>query len=235
MSARAWGGLAPGFFEKLQRLDLAFHDAVHSGDPITRGMLDLEGCAASSKWAYSASSSLPCWPASAAGGLIATDPVLGATTLIFLPFVAVMAGTMGLKPLCLDAPAGTHGRPHPRDGGNLRGRAGSAFPARSHQIAAFDAAGNAALAWPTSASPSVRARWRRSTWCSTARWPWCWRWAVGASAKRATIGDLAAFPAYMTIPNAGAAGMIANAAAAQSHRVRGCSTFSIASRRGRYA
>ena len=31
------------FFEKMQRLGYDFHDRVHSGDLITRGMLDLEG------------------------------------------------------------------------------------------------------------------------------------------------------------------------------------------------
>jgi ATP-binding cassette subfamily B protein len=31
------------YFEKLQRLSFAFHDRVHSGDLITRGMLDIEG------------------------------------------------------------------------------------------------------------------------------------------------------------------------------------------------
>lgn len=31
------------FFEKLQRLDFAFQDTIHSGDLITRGVLDLEG------------------------------------------------------------------------------------------------------------------------------------------------------------------------------------------------
>ncbi len=31
------------FFEKLQRLGFDFHDGIHSGDLITRGMLDLEG------------------------------------------------------------------------------------------------------------------------------------------------------------------------------------------------
>ena len=31
------------FFQHLQRLPFGFHDAIHSGDLITRGMLDLEG------------------------------------------------------------------------------------------------------------------------------------------------------------------------------------------------
>ena len=31
------------FFEKLQRVGFDFHDRNHSGDLITRGMLDLEG------------------------------------------------------------------------------------------------------------------------------------------------------------------------------------------------
>ncbi|MSQ50827.1 MAG: ABC transporter ATP-binding protein [Betaproteobacteria bacterium] len=31
------------FFEKLQRLSFSYHDRVHSGDLITRGMLDIEG------------------------------------------------------------------------------------------------------------------------------------------------------------------------------------------------
>lgn len=34
------------FFDKLQQLGFAFHDRVHTGELITRGMLDLEGCAA---------------------------------------------------------------------------------------------------------------------------------------------------------------------------------------------
>ena len=31
------------FFQQLQRLSFGFHDRIHSGDLITRGMLDLEG------------------------------------------------------------------------------------------------------------------------------------------------------------------------------------------------
>ena len=31
------------FFEKLQRLSFSYHDRIHSGDLITRGMLDIEG------------------------------------------------------------------------------------------------------------------------------------------------------------------------------------------------
>ncbi|MDO9248091.1 MAG: ABC transporter transmembrane domain-containing protein, partial [Phenylobacterium sp.] len=31
------------FFQQLQRLSFGFHDRIHSGDLVTRGMLDLEG------------------------------------------------------------------------------------------------------------------------------------------------------------------------------------------------
>ena len=31
------------FFQQLQRLSFGFHDKIHSGDLVTRGMLDLEG------------------------------------------------------------------------------------------------------------------------------------------------------------------------------------------------
>ncbi|MGH8635623.1 MAG: ABC transporter transmembrane domain-containing protein, partial [Burkholderiales bacterium] len=31
------------YFDKLQRLSFSYHDRVHSGDLITRGMLDIEG------------------------------------------------------------------------------------------------------------------------------------------------------------------------------------------------
>ena len=31
------------YFQQLQRLSFGFHDKIHSGDLITRGMLDLEG------------------------------------------------------------------------------------------------------------------------------------------------------------------------------------------------
>jgi ATP-binding cassette subfamily B protein len=37
------------FFQQLQRLSFGFHDKIHSGDLITRGMLDLEGARASSR------------------------------------------------------------------------------------------------------------------------------------------------------------------------------------------
>ena len=34
------------YFQQLQRLSFGFHDRIHSGDLITRGMLDLEGARA---------------------------------------------------------------------------------------------------------------------------------------------------------------------------------------------
>ncbi len=58
------------FFEKLQRLGFSFHDRIHSGDLITRGMLDLEGVrgfienalqAGTSRCCCWSSSAPPCW------------------------------------------------------------------------------------------------------------------------------------------------------------------------------
>ena len=42
LSQRVALDLRMRYFDKLQRLSSAFHDAVHSGDLITRGLLDLE-------------------------------------------------------------------------------------------------------------------------------------------------------------------------------------------------
>src|SRR5512143_3076736 len=43
LSQRVAYDLRLKFFQQLQRLSFGFHDRVHSGDLITRGMLDLEG------------------------------------------------------------------------------------------------------------------------------------------------------------------------------------------------
>jgi len=206
------------FFEKLQRLDLAFHDAVHSGDLITRGMLDLEGVRGFIEVGLQRIVQLALLAGIGGWRLIATDPVLGATTLIFLPFVAVMAGTMGLKLRY----AWTRLQERMADltrvmEENLQGaRVVRAFPARSHQIAAFDAAGNAALAL---ANQRIAIRSRAMAqinlvfYGAMALVLAVGSWRIGQGAL--TIGDLAAFLAYMTILQMPVrqVGMIANAAA----------------------
>ena len=72
----------------MQRLSFAFHDAIHSGDLITRGMLDLEGMRV-----FIQAMLVNALPlvllVSLAGGMMAhVDPVLAAISLGFVPAAA---------------------------------------------------------------------------------------------------------------------------------------------------
>ncbi len=79
------------FFEKLQRLDFEFHDNTHSGDLITRGMLDLEGVRVFIEMGMQRFVMLAmlllmgCWM------LFSTDPLMAVLALSFVPFVAWQA------------------------------------------------------------------------------------------------------------------------------------------------
>lgn len=84
------------FFEKLQRLSFSFHDRIHSGDLITRGMLDLEGVRTFVETGMQRALSLSLLLAIGAVMMVRTDPLLAALSLSFVPFVAWRAGRTGL-------------------------------------------------------------------------------------------------------------------------------------------
>lgn len=190
------------FFEKLQRLDFAFHDRIHSGDLITRGMLDLEGVRGFLELGLQRIVQLVLLAGVGGWLLFGRDPVLAAVTLLFLPPVAVLAGRMGLRLRLawtrLQERMAVLTRVMEE---NLQGaRVVRAFPARAHQLAAFDAAGNEALA---DANHRIRIRARSMSRINAAYYAamllvlWLGSYRIAAGAI--TIGQLAEFLAFMTI------------------------------------
>lgn len=135
------------FFEKLQRLSPAFHDANHSGDLITRGMLDLEGVRAFLESSLLRTVALVLLLGLGAWRLIGADTVLGLLALSFVPFVVVRAARMGvllrlswqrLQQLMSDLTLGMEE--------NLQGqRVVRAFAAKDHELARYDAVADRAL------------------------------------------------------------------------------------------
>ncbi len=84
------------FFDKLQSLSLAFHDANHSGDLITRGMLDLEGVRAFLESGLLRVISLSLLLGLGLWRLAGADTTLGLLAFSFVPFVIWRAARMGV-------------------------------------------------------------------------------------------------------------------------------------------
>ena len=75
------------YFEKLQRMSYGYHDRVHSGDLMTRGMLDIEGVRRFVEGATLRTIVLVILVAYGGYHLIATDTLLGLLALSFVPIV----------------------------------------------------------------------------------------------------------------------------------------------------
>jgi ATP-binding cassette subfamily B protein len=137
------------FFAQLQRLSFGFHDRIHSGDLITRGMLDLEGARSFIQNGMLTALTLGLLLGIAAWRMIAADPTLAAIALAFTPIAGVVLARMGfmlrvtwlyvqrlMSILTLTMEE------------NLQGiRVVRAFAAKRFEMGKFDAAAGAALAY----------------------------------------------------------------------------------------
>jgi len=136
------------FFEKLQRLDFAFHDRSHSGDLITRGMLDLDGMRAFIENGLQRVVSLSLLLVFGSTLLLlGCDPLMALLAFSFVPFVAWRAVRSGLLLRLtwtrLQEQMSLLTRVMEE---NLQGmRVVRAFSARAFELIKFDQAGNAAL------------------------------------------------------------------------------------------
>jgi ATP-binding cassette subfamily B protein len=74
------------FFEQIQRLSFSYHDRIHSGDLITRGMLDIEGTRVFIEQGLVRGAMLLMLAAASIALLLHTDLVVGALALSFIPF-----------------------------------------------------------------------------------------------------------------------------------------------------
>ena len=84
------------YFQQLQKLSFGFHDKVHSGDLITRGMLDLEGARVFIQGGLMPVLTLVLLLGFAAFEMLRTDLTLGLIGLAFVPFSAAALARMGV-------------------------------------------------------------------------------------------------------------------------------------------
>ena len=137
------------FFRQLQRLSFGFHDKVHSGDLITRGMLDLEGARSFIQNGLLVALTMILLVAIAAGQMIAADPVMAALALAFTPVAAAVLTRMGflLRVTWLQVQRLMSILTLTMEE-NLQGiRVVRAFAAKRFELDKFDAAANAALVY----------------------------------------------------------------------------------------
>lgn len=84
------------FFRQLQRLSFSFHDKMHSGELITRGMLDLEATRGFIQGGMMQSLTLLLLIVSAATLMVATDARMAALALAFVPIAGFALTRMGM-------------------------------------------------------------------------------------------------------------------------------------------
>ncbi|MEE2760453.1 MAG: ABC transporter ATP-binding protein [Pseudomonadota bacterium] len=85
------------YFDKLQRLSFSYHDHVHSGDLMTRGMLDIEGVRRFIEHGIIRVIQLVVLIGVGAWLYMGSDPVLGFLCLSFVPFAVWRAGVFRLR------------------------------------------------------------------------------------------------------------------------------------------
>ena len=85
------------FYQKLQRLGFSFHDRIHTGELITRGMLDLEGVRTLINAGLLRAVQMVVLVSAGAALLLTTDTVLGLLSLSFVPYIAWRSTTTRLR------------------------------------------------------------------------------------------------------------------------------------------
>ncbi|MDP6785486.1 MAG: ABC transporter ATP-binding protein [Rhodospirillales bacterium] len=195
-------GLRLVYYEKLQRLSFGFYDRVHTGDLITRGLLDLEGV----RFFFNAGMVRLVLLANLIGIgsylVISSDTVLGLLALSFVPFVAWRSSVARLKlrkmwrllqermselSLIMDE--------------NLGGiRVVRAFAAQDHEMGKFDVASGRAL---DMANRRIGVRVRNTTAMTFAYFIAMglvlWIGGLKVIEGEISVGKLAEFLAFMTI------------------------------------
>ena len=83
------------YFRQLQRLSFGFHDKIHSGDLITRGMIDLEGTRMFIQNGMMQSLTLVLLLVVATWMMFSTDWVMALLGMAFVPFSVVTLGRVG--------------------------------------------------------------------------------------------------------------------------------------------
>jgi ATP-binding cassette, subfamily B, multidrug efflux pump len=95
VSQRVGYDLRLQYFQQLQRLSFGFHDKIHSGDLITRGMLDLEGARVFIQGGVMQFVSLALLLSFASYMMLSTDLMMGLIGLAFVPVAGWALARMG--------------------------------------------------------------------------------------------------------------------------------------------
>jgi len=190
------------FFQQLQRLSFGFHDKIHSGDLITRGMLDLEGARTFIQGALVPALSLVLLISFSAFMMISADPVMAAIGMSFVPIAAVSLARMGfllrvtwlrvqqlMSILTLTMEE------------NLQGiRVVRAFAGRAFELAKFDAASQAVLGFQYK---RITLRFRGVAWMQVSYYAalgaLLWYGGNKVLSGRMTVGGLTSFVVYMSL------------------------------------
>ena len=190
------------FYEKLQRSSFGFHDRVHTGDLITRGMLDLEGVRMFFSTGPVRVLLLGYLIGVGAWLLVRADPALAMLALSFVPFVAWRSSVARLRLrllwLLLQEKLSDLSRVMDE---NLCGiRVVRAFAAAQYEMAKFDTIAVEAIAV---AEERVDVRVRNTTAMTfsflAAMGLVLWVGGLKVIAGEITVGTLAEFLTFMTI------------------------------------
>ncbi|WBS00419.1 ABC transporter ATP-binding protein [Pseudoduganella sp. SL102] len=97
LSQRVAYDLRLAFFDKLQQLSFGYHDRIHTGDLIARGMLDLEGVRAFFEFGVLRAITLALLLGVGSWRLLSVDASLGVLALSFVPFVLAIAAGAAVR------------------------------------------------------------------------------------------------------------------------------------------
>lgn len=190
------------YFEKLQRLSFAFHDRVHSGDLITRGMLDIEGVRRFVDGAMLRTIVLVILLSYGGYKLMSADLLLGILALSFVPVVAWRAAVsrLWLRRIwrALQERLSIVTRIMEENLGGIR--VVRAFAAQDHELRRFDEASDEAIAM---SMRRIQIRYSNAAFMSFSYYAAMglvlWVGGHKIIAGAITVGTLAEFLAFMAI------------------------------------
>jgi len=190
------------FYAKLQRQSFSYHDQVHTGDLMSRGILDIEG---TRLWVHTGILRVVLLAVLIVGGgavLVAMDPLLAALALSFVPIVGLGATWVRLKLrtlwYALQEELGVLTRVMEENLGGIR--VVRAFASQAFELVRFDVISRRALA--------ILHRRIRIFVFGTTTMTFTFFLAIGlvlwiggekVLAGELTLGELAAFLAFMAI------------------------------------
>ncbi len=190
------------FYRQLQRLSFSYHDKIHTGELITRGMLDVEGVRMFIDQALIRMLFLATLIFAGCYLLMRTDILLGLLSLSFVPFVAWNAtvGRLQLRQVWLELQErlGVLTRIMEENLGGIR--VVRAFGAQLYEMVAFDKSAEKAL---DLAKTRVQLRFRLTSLMTfeylLAMALVLWVGGLKVANGEISVGTLAEFLAFMTI------------------------------------